>query len=68
MSKLLAKIAGIILLIAGVAAAILHYALEEDLSNSWLTLGIAAVLLVAGWALFDWGAGISARRRRQDGK
>jgi len=66
--KVAAKIAGVVLLAGGVATGILHYTLEGDAFSSWLTLGIAAVLLIVGWALYDWGAGISARRRGQDGK
>jgi hypothetical protein len=68
MPKSVGKILGIVLLVAGVGTAILHYVLEGEVFNSWLTLGIAAVLLVAGWALYDWGAGISARRRGPDGR
>jgi hypothetical protein len=55
MPKPVAKIAGIVLLVAGVAAAILHYVLEGDIFNSWLTFAVAAVLLACGWALFDHG-------------
>jgi hypothetical protein len=67
MSKSVAKIAGVVLLVAGVGTAILHYTMEGSLLNSYITLGGAAVLLVAGWALFDWGSGIS-RRRGPDGE
>lgn len=63
--KLAAKIAGIVLLIAGVGTAIVHYTLEGDVFSSWLTLAIAAVLLVGGWALYSWGAGISNRQKPQ---
>jgi hypothetical protein len=57
-----AKTAGIVLLAAGVAVAILHYTMEGNVFNSWITFAIAAVLLVAGWALYDWGRGISRRQ------
>ena len=67
MPKSVGKILGIVLLVAGVGTAILHYTLEGEIFNSWLSLGIAAVLLVLGWGLYDWGAGISARRRGPDG-
>jgi hypothetical protein len=62
MSKSVAKIVGIVLLAAGVGIAILHYVMEGNVLNSWLTLGAAAALLIAGWALFDWGSGFSHRR------
>ncbi len=48
--------------------AILHYAWEGDDLQQLAHFGIAAVLLVAGWGLYDWGAGISARRRGPDGQ
>jgi hypothetical protein len=68
MPKSVAKILGIVLMVAGVGTAIVHYMLEGKILTSWLTLGIAAVLLVVGWGLYDWGAGFSARRRGPDGQ
>lgn len=62
MPKVVGKVLGVVLLAAGVAAAILHYTLEGKVLSSWISLGIAAVLLVVGWGLFDWGAGISRKR------
>jgi hypothetical protein len=62
MRKLLAKILGVILLLAGVAVGIVHYVVEGNSTQSWLTLAGAALLLVVGWTFFDWGAGISSRR------
>jgi hypothetical protein len=66
MHKLVAKIAGAVLLVAGVAVAIVHYVVEGSAMQSWATLAAAAVLLVAGWTLFDWGAGITRRRGAGD--
>jgi hypothetical protein len=64
--KMLETVVGGVLLAAGVATAIIHYVVEGNDGYSYATLAIAAVLLVAGWALFDRGLGIS-RRRRADG-
>ena len=61
MQKLFAKIVGAILLAAGVGAVIVHYVVEGHITASFITLAIAVVLLVGGWALFDWGAGVSRR-------
>ncbi len=61
MPKIVEAILGGILLAAGVAAAIFHYVVEGDTTYSYLTLIIAAVLLLAGWTLFDRGAGISRK-------
>ena len=61
MPKFLAKVIGAILLLGGVAAVVVHYVVEGDITRSFATLGIAVVLLVGGWALFDWGSGISGR-------
>lgn len=61
MKKLVATIAGVILLVAGVGVAILHYIVEGKLTSSYITLAIAAVLLIAGWTLLEWGAGVSRR-------
>ncbi len=59
--KLVATIAGVILLVAGVGVAILHYVVEGKLTSSYITLAIAAVLLIAGWTLLERGAGVSRR-------
>jgi len=59
MQKLLAKIAGAVLLAAGVGAVVVHYTLEDHVTASWASLAIAVVLLLGGWTLFDWGAGVS---------
>jgi hypothetical protein len=61
MQKLLAKIAGAVLLAAGVGAVVVHYTLEGHITASWVSLVVAVVLLLAGWTLFDWGAGVSRR-------
>ncbi|NLO27766.1 MAG: hypothetical protein GX113_06275 [Actinobacteria bacterium] len=66
MAKRVATIAGAILLAAGVGVAILHYVMEGSLTDSYITLAIAAVLLIAGWTLFERGTGISRRRREDD--
>lgn len=66
MAKRIATIAGAVLLVAGVGVAILHYVMEGSLTDSYITLAIAAVLLIIGWTLFDRGTGIS-RRRRENG-
>lgn len=60
-TKAIATILGAILLLAGVGVAIAHYILDTTGGMKFVTLGIAAVLLVLGWALFDWGRGISRR-------
>jgi uncharacterized membrane protein SirB2 len=52
--KMFAAIVGTLLLVAGVAVAILHYLLESSQTMKFVTLAIAAVLLVLGWALVDW--------------
>lgn len=66
--KLLATISGAILLVAGVAVAIVHYVVEGSMTNSYITLAIAAVLLFAGWGLLDWGAQITRRWTGSGGK
>jgi hypothetical protein len=68
MLKTVAAIIGAVLLLAGIGAVIVHYTVEGGSVNSYLTLAIAAVLLVAGWALFDWGLGLSRRWRSDDDK
>ena len=66
MAKRIATIAGAVLLVAGVGVAILHYVMEGSLTDSYITLAIAAVLLIVGWTLFDRGAGISRHRGEDD--
>lgn len=61
MLKRLAAIAGAILLLAGAGVAVVHYLVESSLTMKFVTLAIAAVLLVVGWALLDWGKGVSRR-------
>ena len=61
MLKLIAAAVGAILLLAGVGVAVIHYLLEGSTTMKFATLAIAAALLVAGWALLDWGKGISRR-------
>jgi hypothetical protein len=61
MLKLVSTIIGAVLLLAGIGAVVVHYTVESGTVNSYLTLAIAAVMLVAGWALFDWGLGVSRR-------
>ena len=61
MQKLLAKIVGAVLLAAGVGAVVVHYTLEGNVTASWASLAVAVVLLLTGWTLFDWGAGVSSR-------
>ena len=68
MLKLVAAIIGVVLLLAGIGAVIVHYTVEGGSVNSYLTLAIAAVMLVAGWALFDWGVGVSRRWGSDDDK
>ncbi len=63
MRKVVATIVGIILLLAGAGVAIAHYAIESSFTSKFITLAIAAVLFVAGYALLDWGAGITRRWR-----
>lgn len=55
MPKPAVKVAGIIFIILGVATAILHYVVEGDIFNSWMTFAIAAVLLVIGVTLYEKG-------------
>jgi len=59
--KLLATIAGIILLLAGAGVAVVHYLVESSFTMKFVTLAIAAALLVVGWVLLDWGKGVSRR-------
>ncbi len=61
MLKVIAAVAGAILLLAGVGVAVAHYVVESSDTMKYITLAIAAALLVAGWALLDWGAGVSRR-------
>jgi len=62
MPKLTIKIVGAVLLAAGVGMAILHYTLEENIFGSWLSLAIAAVLLILGWWLFSRGSATSGKQ------
>ena len=64
MLKVFARIIGAVVLLAGVGAAVAHYVIESSSTGKFITLALAAVLLVGGWALFDWGMGISRRRGR----
>jgi len=64
--KLAASIVGGILLLGGVAVAFYHYLVESSDTSKFITLAIAAALLVVGWALFDYGTG--ATRRWRGGK
>jgi hypothetical protein len=59
MLKFFAAIVGSILLLAGVVVAVLHYLLESSQTMKFVTLAIAAVLLVVGWALVDWSRRLS---------
>ena len=68
MLKVVAAIAGAVLLLAGVGVAIAHYLIESSDTVKYMTLAVAAVLFVAGWALFDWGAEVSRRRRADKSK
>ena len=61
MLKVVATIVGALLLLGGVGVAIAHYVLESSDTMKFVTLAIAAVLLVLGWGLLDWGAGVSRR-------
>lgn len=61
MMKAAATILGAIFLLAGVGVAIAHYVLDTSGGMKFATLAIAAALLLVGWALFDWGRGISRR-------
>ena len=69
MPKVFARIMGAVLLLAGVGVAVAHYVIESSTTSKLITLALAAVLLIGGWALFDWGRGISRRwgRDRQRG-
>jgi hypothetical protein len=61
MLKMAAAVVGAILLLAGVGVGVVHYVVESTDTMKFVTLAIAAALLVAGWALLDWGKGISRR-------
>lgn len=52
---------GTLLLLAGMAVALVHYLVESSDTMKFVTLAIAAPLLVVGWALLDWSQGISRR-------
>ena len=62
MPKSVAAIVGAVLLVAGLGVAIVHYTVNGSAIDSYITLAVAAVLFVTGWALLDWGAGVSRRR------
>ena len=55
MAKLAATIVGVVLLAAGGVIAVAHYLIWGEGVEGYITLAIAAVLLVAGLALFNWG-------------
>lgn len=61
MLKLVAAMVGSILLLAGVGVAVVHYVVESSFTMKFVTLAIAAALLVVGWVLLDWGKGVSRR-------
>jgi hypothetical protein len=58
---MIASIIGGILLLGGVAAVIVHYTIESGSLDSYVSLAVAAAMLVVGWGLFDWGMGIMRR-------
>jgi membrane protein implicated in regulation of membrane protease activity len=66
MLKFFAAIVGTIFLLAGVVVAVLHYLLETGLTMKFVTLAIAAVLLIVGWALVDWSRRLSRRQGGND--
>jgi hypothetical protein len=59
--KVVATMVGVVLLLAGMGVALAHYLLESSFTSKYITLAIAATLLVAGFALLDWGAEVSRR-------
>jgi uncharacterized membrane protein len=61
MLKMVAAIVGVIFLLAGLGVAVVHYTVESSGTMKFVTLAIAAALLVVGWALLDWGKGVSRR-------
>jgi uncharacterized membrane protein len=67
MPKSVVKIAGMVLLAAGIVVAILHYARAGSMMESVITLVIAAVLLVAGLTLYYAGAADSRKQGPGDG-
>lgn len=66
MVRLAATVVGAILLVGGVGVAVAHYLMETSGAMKFVTLAIAAVLLVAGLALLNWGRG-GSRRSGTDG-
>jgi uncharacterized protein YjeT (DUF2065 family) len=67
MPKSVLKIAGMVLVVAGVVVAILHYARAGSLTTSLITLVVAAVLLVAGLTLYYAGTADSRKQGPGDG-
>jgi len=61
MRKIIAAVVGVLLLLAGAGVAIAHYVIESSFTSQYITLAIGAALLVAGWALLDWGAEVTRR-------
>ena len=61
MLKTVAAISGIVLLLAGLGVVAVHYLVESSNTMKLVTLAIAAVLLVVGLALINWGKEVFRR-------
>jgi len=59
--KAVAAVVGAILLLAGVGVGVAHYLLDSGDTMRFITLAVAAVLLVAGLTLLNWGKEVFRR-------
>ena len=55
MLKTVAAISGIVFLLAGLGVVAVHYLVESSNTMKLVTLAVAAVLLVVGLTLINWG-------------
>ena len=55
MPKTVAAVFGVIFLLAGLGVAAVHYLVESSNTMKLVTLAVAAVLLVVGLMLLNWG-------------
>ncbi len=63
MLKLAATVVGGIVLAVGLGLVIAHYIWWDTGTEAFVSLAVAAVTLVVGWTLLDWGADLTRRWR-----